>query len=154
MRISKSISSHKNWDLVLLCTCSSHLIVFIYLSRPCLPQREEALPDSRGWLYRRPRRTCRSRTSSRTRTRLSRPTANEWGKETAGWTSCQPVTNVRYFLLKGRNQYSWPPRVLNSLDQLLPVLKTYFSFYTKQATLVRRSTIISFLLSKGSMSCN
>ncbi len=36
MRISKCISSPKNRDLVLLCAISSHLIVFVYESFPCL----------------------------------------------------------------------------------------------------------------------
>jgi hypothetical protein len=35
IRFSKTISSHKNWDLQLLCAVSSHLIVFIYWSLPC-----------------------------------------------------------------------------------------------------------------------
>ncbi len=39
MRISKSILSCKNWDLVLLCIASSYLIVFVYWSCPCLLTR-------------------------------------------------------------------------------------------------------------------
>ncbi len=36
MLISKFILSRKNWDLIPLCTISYHLIVFIYLSHPCV----------------------------------------------------------------------------------------------------------------------
>jgi hypothetical protein len=45
-------------------------------------------------------------------------------------------------LLKGKTQYWWPP-CTNYLDQLLLVLQTLFTFFKKQATLIRRSAVLS-----------
>ncbi len=41
--------------------------------------------------------------------------------------------------------------VLTSLDQLLLIMKMLFSYFTKQATLMRRSTVLIPSLSKYSL---
>jgi len=48
--------------------------------------------------------------------------------------------------LKGKAQYGWPP-FITSLDQALFILNMLFTYVTKQATLMWRSTVLSFPLS-------
>jgi hypothetical protein len=56
---------------------------------------------------------------------------------------------AREVLQKGKAQYSWPP-VLANLDQLFFELKILFTSFTKGATLMRRSTVLS--LRRGEVS--
>jgi hypothetical protein len=52
---------------------------------------------------------------------------------------------AREVLQKGKAQYSWPP-VLANLDQLFFELRILFTSFTKEATLMRRSTVLSLPL--------
>ncbi len=52
------------------------------------------------------------------------------------------ISSTREVLLKGKAQYSWPP-CTKWFNQLLFILQILFTFFTKQATLMRRSTVLS-----------
>ena len=50
--------------------------------------------------------------------------------------------------LKGKAQYGWPP-FITSLDQALFILNMLFTYITKQAILMWRSTVLSLSLKLG-----
>ncbi len=52
-----------------------------------------------------------------------------------------PYSRSREPLLKGKAQYSWPPYI-NLLRSAVFYWKYYLPFFTKQVTLVRRSTVL------------
>jgi uncharacterized protein YjbI with pentapeptide repeats len=60
------------------------------------------------------------------------------------------IIQSREALLKGRLS-TVDLLVLTSLDRLPLILQTFFIFFTKEATLMRRSTVLSFPFSKASL---
>jgi len=62
--------------------------------------------------------------------------------------SCKCI--CREVILKGKTQYSWPP-CTNEFKSSHFYIENIFSFFTKQATLLRRSTVLSLSISKYSL---